>query len=97
MKWTVRVCVMQGEVDMNLQDIEMMIFNCHYTDSIECDARLRCHPIPRCGSADPEFLVLGINPGRRGGVWCRYDSREELKHHYLAECINPQHPYGKFL
>jgi len=82
---------------MNLQDIEMMIFNCPHTDSIHCDARIRCHPIPGCGSANPEFLLLGINPGRRGEVWCKYDSPEELKQHYLIECINLKYPYGKLL
>jgi uracil-DNA glycosylase family 4 len=82
---------------MKLHDIEMMIFNCPHRDSIECDARLRCHPIPGYGSADPDFLVLGINPGRRRGVWRNYESLEELKSRYFAECMNPQHPYGKLL
>lgn len=82
---------------MGLQDIEMTIFNCPYTASKECDARLSCHPIPGCGPLDPEFIVLGINPARRGGVWSRYDCLEELKHRYLIECKKPQYSYGKFL
>lgn len=82
---------------MNLRELEMAIFNCPHVDSIDCDGRIRCHPIPGCGSDAPEFLVLGINPGRRRGIWCKYDSLKELEYRYLAECINPQYDYGKFL
>jgi len=91
------VYVVKWRVDMGLQDIEMTIFNCPHTASKECDARLSCHPIPGCGPLDPEFIVLGINPARRGGVWSRYDRLEELKHRYLIECKKPQYSYGKFL
>jgi len=82
---------------MDLQEIEMTIFNCPRTASKECDARLSCHPIPGCGSLDPEFIVLGINPARRRGVWSRYNCLKELKHRYLIECKKPQYAYGKFL
>lgn len=82
---------------MTAQENEMRIFNCPHMDSNECESRLCCHPIPGYGSAEPEFLVLGINPGKRRGVWHKCDSLEELKHRYFVECMNPLHNYGKLL
>ena len=58
---------------------------------------MECNPIPGFGSDNPKFLVLGLNPGLRQGIWCQYKSLEKLQEKYLQECLDSKYPYGKFL
>jgi uracil-DNA glycosylase len=83
---------------MSLEDLENEIYNCPYSNSIQCSSRFHSHPIPGYGSEHPRFLVLGINPALRRGIWQHYDSQKDtLQEKYYKECINPQYSYGRFL
>jgi len=77
--------------------VELKIFSCPLKMETDCSQRLDCNPIPGAGSNQPKFLVVGLNPGVRGGVWCQYKSLNKLKRRYIQECFAPQHEYGKFL
>lgn len=77
--------------------VELKIFSCPLRIETDCSQRLDCNPIPGAGSNNPKFLVVGLNPGVRRGVWCQYKSLKKLKTRYIQECFAPQHEYGKFL
>lgn len=82
---------------MSLDQLERNIYNCPFTKSSTCKGRLNCHPIPGCGSEHPDFLVLGLNPALRGGIWCSCNSLESLKEMYCRECVDTRYGYGKLL
>jgi len=77
--------------------VELKIFSCPLQMEMECSQRLDCKPIPGAGSSHPKFIVVGLNPGARKGVWCQYKSLGKLKRSYLQECFALNHEYGKFL
>lgn len=77
--------------------VEFKIFSCPLKMGTDCSQRLECNPIPGAGSSHPKFLVVGLNPGARGGVWCQYKSLDKLKKKYLQVCFAPRYDYGRFL
>jgi uracil-DNA glycosylase len=82
---------------LSSNEIEYKIFNCPLRMEAECNQRLDCNPIPGAGPSHPKFLVVGLNPGLRRGIWRQYNSLDKLKRKYLQECLDPYHVYGKFL
>lgn len=82
---------------MSLKDLEETIFNCPCTKSQECSERFDCHPIAGYGSVSPKFVLIGMNPALRNGVWKAYKTPSILQEKYFTECTDYRFQYGRFL
>lgn len=81
---------------MSIASLERRIYNCPYTNTKECKGRFKCRPIPGYGSTHPKFLVIGINPALRQGVWRQYEKTQKaLQEKYFDECN--KYGYGVLL